>query len=105
MVLLEPLARRVSFLEEACQGLAITVVRGRAQDIKARSQVVTARAVAPLEKLKLWSWHLLDKGGVLLAIKGQNAGEESASVAGAQLHEIKMDGLELGRVISLQKNA
>lgn len=105
MVLLEPLARRVEFLEEACADLGITVLRGRAQDIKAQVQVVTARAVAPLEKLQLWSWHLLEKKGSLLAIKGLSAGEEAARVAGAHLHEIKMEGLELGRVISLRKGA
>ncbi len=105
MVLLEPLQRRVDFLELACEGLGITVIRGRAQDVKARAQIVTARAVAPLEKLKSWSWHLLNKGGSLLAIKGESAGQEVVTVAGAQLHEIKLDGLELGRVISLRKGA
>lgn len=105
MVLLEPLQRRVDFLEEACGDLGIKVVRTRAQDYKIRVDIVTARAVAPLEKLKVWSWHLLGSGGSLLAIKGENAAVEVATVAGAQLHEIEMDGLALGRVISLQKGA
>jgi len=105
MVLIEPLHRRVVFLEEASLGLGITVLRGRAQDQKIRAQVVVARAVTSLEKLKSWSWHLLDQGGVLLAIKGQNAADEAAGVPGAQIHEIKLAGLELGRVISLRKGA
>lgn len=105
MILIEPLQRRVDFLEQACAGLGITVLRGRAQDQNIRARVVTARAVAPFEKLKKLSWHLVEKGGVLLAIKGQSAAEEASRVAGAQLHEIESEGLELGRVISLQKGA
>ncbi len=105
VTLIEPLQRRVDFLLEACQGLPITILRGRAQDFKIRAQVVTARAVAPLEKLQKMSWHLLDKGGFLLAIKGQSALEEASTFPGAHFHEIELDGLELGRVISLQKGA
>jgi 16S rRNA (guanine527-N7)-methyltransferase len=105
MTLIEPLQRRVNFLREASDGLPITVLRGRAQDFKIRAEIVTARAVAPLEKLKAMSWHLLDKGGLLLAIKGQSAAEEAASVRGAQLHEIQLEDLDLGRVISIQKDA
>ena len=105
ITLIEPLQRRVDFLLEACQGLPITVLRGRAQDFTIRAQVVTARAVAPLGKLQSICWHLLDKGGLLLAIKGQSAQEEASSVPGAQFHEIHCDGLDLGRVISLQKGA
>lgn len=105
MTLIEPLQRRVDFLTEACEGLPITVVRGRAQDFKIRATVVTARAVAPLEKLKAMSWHLLDNKGFLLAIKGQSGQEEAKTVPNAQFHEIHLEGLELGRVISLQKGA
>jgi 16S rRNA (guanine527-N7)-methyltransferase len=105
MTLIEPLQRRVDFLKEACAELPITVLRGRAQDFGIRATVVTARAVAPLEKLKAISWHLLDKEGYLLAIKGESADEEATRVLGAKVHEISLDGLELGRVISLQKGA
>lgn len=105
VTVIEPLQRRVDFLREACQGLPITVLRGRAEDYKIRAKVVTARAVAPLKKLKSMSWHLLDNGGFLLAIKGQSAEEEASTVPGAHMHEIQLEGLDLGRVISLQKGA
>ncbi|MCX6431154.1 MAG: 16S rRNA (guanine(527)-N(7))-methyltransferase RsmG [Actinobacteria bacterium] len=105
LTLIEPLQRRVDFLIEACAHLPITVLRGRAQDFKIRAEVVTARAVAPFEKLKAMSWHLLDKKGYLLAIKGHTAPAEASLVVGAQVHEIQLEGLELGRVISLQKGA
>lgn len=103
VTLIEPLQRRVEFLLEATAGLNIRVLRGRAQEIKSKADFVTARAVAPLEKLKSMSWHLLNCGGMLLAIKGEGASKEVARMPGAQLHEIEMDDLPLGRVISLQK--
>ena len=101
--LIEPLQRRVDFLKEAVEGLDITVLRGRAQDFTVKADYVTARAVAPLEKLKSISWHLVKKGGALLAIKGESAPAEAAMVIGARLHEIELDGLPVGRVISLPK--
>lgn len=101
--LIEPLQRRVDFLKEAVEGLDITVLRGRAQDFTVKADYVTARAVAPLEKLKSISWHLVKKGGALLAIKGESAPAEAATVIGAHLHEIELEGLPVGRVISLPK--
>jgi 16S rRNA (guanine527-N7)-methyltransferase len=103
VTLIEPLQRRVDFLHEAVKGLDITVLRGRAQDFTIKADFVTARAVAPFEKLKSMSWHLVKKGGSLLAIKGENAIEEVATVKGAHLHEIEFEGLPVGRIISLQK--
>ena len=101
--LIEPLQRRVDFLKEAVEGLEILVLRGRAQDFTLKADFVTARAVAPLEKLKSISWHLVKKGGALLAIKGESAAQEAATVVGAYLHEIELEGLPVGRVISLPK--
>lgn len=103
LTLIEPLQRRVDFLNEAVSGLDIAVLRGRAQDFKVKADFVTARAVAPLAKLKEISWHLVKKGGALLAIKGENARDEVSMVANAELFEIELTGLPLGRVISLQK--
>lgn len=103
VTLIEPLQRRVDFLTEAVDGLGITVLRGRAQDFKLKADIVTARAVAPLEKLKSMSWHLVKKGGSLLAIKGESAAVEAETVPGAHVYEIELEGLPVGRVISLQK--
>jgi 16S rRNA (guanine527-N7)-methyltransferase len=103
VTLIEPLQRRVDFLNEAVEGLDITVLRGRAQDFTIKADFVTARAVASLAKLKRMSWHLVKKGGSLLAIKGESATEEVATVKGAHLYEIECEGLPVGRVISLQK--
>lgn len=103
MTLIEPLQRRVDFLNEAVVGLNITVLRGRAQDFTITADVVTARALAPFEKLAKMTRHLIKKGGVLLAIKGESAAEEALTVRGAELHEIALEGMPLGRVISLRK--
>ena len=110
VTLIEPLERRVEFLKEAVAAapnlpFPIEVLRGRAQDIKKSADFVTARAVAPLEKLRKMSWHMVKTGGSLLAMKGESAANEMVGVKGAQLHEIKLDGIELGRIISVRKGA
>ena len=114
VVLIEPLERRVEFLQEAVKTLAeiegqtplqIQVIRGRAQDVKTTADYVTARAVAPLEKLKKISWHLLKVNGSLLAMKGEKAQEEMATVPKSILHELNLEGIELGRVVEIKKGA
>ncbi len=110
VTLIEPLERRVEFLNEAVAAIAaggveITVIRGRAQDVKKSADFVTARAVAPMEKLKKISWHMVKTGGSLLAMKGESAANEMVGIKGAQLHEIKLEGIELGRVISVRKGS
>lgn len=85
--LVESLLRRTDFLTEAVQDLGLVdrvrVVRGRAEDrdvvrTVGSSSFVTARAVAPLDKLVKWSFPLLKRGGSLLAIKGESAEAELA---------------------------
>jgi 16S rRNA (guanine527-N7)-methyltransferase len=105
VTLIEPLERRVEFLKEAVLGLDIEVIRGQAQDVRATAHYVTARAVAPLEKLKKMSWHLLKTGGSLMAIKGRSAEEEMNSVSKAILHEVNLEGIELGRIVEVRKGA
>jgi 16S rRNA (guanine527-N7)-methyltransferase len=110
VTLIEPLERRVEFLNEAVAAIPdlpfpIQVLRGRAQDVKQSADFVTARAVAPLEKLKKMSWHMVKTGGSLLAMKGESAASEMVGVKGAELHEIKLEGIELGRIISVGKGA
>ena len=83
MTLVEPLQRRVDFLNEVVAELElpIEVIRGRAQVVKKQFEVVTARAVAPLEELIKISWHMIPKGGALLAIKGETAEAELAATS------------------------
>jgi len=83
LTLLEPMARRVAWLQEAVDtlGLDVEVVRGRAEEPEVLrrlggSDIVTARAVAPLERLAKWCLPLLRPGGQMLALKGASAAEE-----------------------------
>lgn len=81
VTLLEPLLRRVDFLDEVVSRLDlenVTVIRGRAEEwhSRATADMVTARAVAPLERLAGWCLPLLHPGGELVALKGASADEE-----------------------------
>jgi 16S rRNA (guanine527-N7)-methyltransferase len=86
IALVEPLARRTAFLSEAVAALGlestVTVIRGRAEDVvdgpPAGADVVTARAVAPLDRLAGWCLPLARTGGRLLALKGSSAADEIA---------------------------
>lgn len=90
VALVEPLARRTAFLTEAVEelGLAgrVEVARGRAEEfafgphaaLAGSADVVTARAVAPIDRLAGWCLPLARVGGRLLALKGSSAAEEVA---------------------------
>ena len=81
MDLVEPLLRRTTWLERAVEDLGlgnVSVHRGRAEELAGSliAPVVTARAVASLDKLVRWSFPLLPAGGRLLALKGEAAARE-----------------------------
>ena len=59
------------------------VRRARAEELHGSllADVVTARAVAPLDRLIGWCLPLVRPGGALLALKGEKATEELAAVA------------------------
>lgn len=83
VVLLEPLLRRSEFLTEVVNelGLAVEVVRGRAEEPGVRNRfgerdAAVSRAVASLDKLTKWSFPLLRPSGRMLAIKGERASDE-----------------------------
>ncbi|TFV87073.1 16S rRNA (guanine(527)-N(7))-methyltransferase RsmG [Blastococcus sp. CT_GayMR20] len=86
LTLVEPMARRVEFLEEIVAavagpaGLPWRVVRGRAEDRAVAGavrpvDVVTARAVAPLPRLVGWCIGLMRPGTQLVALVGSRAVE------------------------------
>lgn len=106
VICLEPLQRRTTFLEEIVDELALAgqvrVVRARAEDVvrgrgpvtSLRAGVVTARAVAALDKLANWTVPLLEPGGVLLALKGRSAPEE-IQAARDTLSRLGVDEVEI----------
>ena len=84
--LVDSLLRRTRFLTEAVEELElgdrVRVITGRAEDSVVRDVVggatwVTARAVAPLDRLAGWCLPLLVPGGVLVALKGATAEAEA----------------------------
>ena len=82
--LVEPMQRRVDFLVEVVAelGISATVERARVEDLpEASAAVITARAVAPLDRLLPLTLPILQPGGVLLALKGRRAGEELRAAA------------------------
>ncbi|MBC3194528.1 16S rRNA (guanine(527)-N(7))-methyltransferase RsmG [Pseudonocardia sp. C8] len=90
IVLIEPLARRVDWLDEVLDDLAldVTVERGRAEEpaVLRRwegADVVTARAVGPLARLAGLCLPLLRPGGAMLVLKGASAPDEIARDAAA----------------------
>jgi 16S rRNA (guanine527-N7)-methyltransferase len=89
VTLVEPMLRRVTFLNEAVKTLGLSnvaVVRARAEELHGRLAVdrVTARAVAPLARLARWTLPLLRPGGMLVALRGSSVVAEVES-AGKEL--------------------
>ncbi|WEV46715.1 16S rRNA (guanine(527)-N(7))-methyltransferase RsmG [Bifidobacterium sp. ESL0690] len=93
VTLIEPMERRVEWLDECVDELElgnVQVVRARAEEyIKALKRdrslhpfaVVTSRAVAPMTKLSGWTFPLLKHGGQLIALKGRSASAEVRKAA------------------------
>ena len=79
-VLIEPMDRRASWLQEVVDELElenVEVVRARAEEVEGgQFEVVTARAVAALDKLIRLCVPLLKPGGRVVALKGSKAPEE-----------------------------
>jgi 16S rRNA (guanine527-N7)-methyltransferase len=109
IVLVEPLLRRSTFLEEAVQSLGLSdrvlVWRGRAEDAPSTlppMDVVTARAVAPLSRLLGWTIPLLRPGGHLVALKGGSAETEVTEAATEirdwDLHDVQVRHVGEGQV-------
>jgi 16S rRNA (guanine527-N7)-methyltransferase len=79
-VLIEPMERRSNWMLEVIEELGLTNVevrRARAEEVlDLKFDIVTARAVAALDKLLRLTVHLLKPGGSLIALKGSKAAEE-----------------------------
>ena len=82
-VLIEPMERRSTWMLEVVEDLGlknVRVLRSRAEDVTEQDfDIVTARAVAALDKLLKMCLRLLKPGGTLIALKGSKAAEEIAN--------------------------
>ncbi len=116
VVLVESMLRRTTFLSQvvADLGLAgVSVHRARAEELAAAqtqrgsgpqlplADVVTARAVAPIDKLSRWAMPLTQQRGVVLALKGAGAADE-VSAAWPSLRGL---GVAHARLLALAADA
>ena len=46
---------------------------------------------------------MIKPGGALLAMKGESAAEEAKTVPNAEVIEVSLPGLELGRIVKVAK--
>jgi 16S rRNA (guanine527-N7)-methyltransferase len=87
VICVEPMLRRVIFLEELLDDLVlpnVSIRRDRAEELarpakgrsRLRADAVTARAVGSIERLAGWAAPLLGNAGALVALKGSAALEE-----------------------------
>ncbi|MDI6623244.1 MAG: 16S rRNA (guanine(527)-N(7))-methyltransferase RsmG [Brevundimonas sp.] len=76
--LIDSLGKRCRFLQEMVDALALpaTVINGRAEEQALKVDVVTARAVAPMEKLLGYAQPYLQRGAQGVFLKGEKAEAE-----------------------------
>ena len=97
-VLIEPMDRRASWLQEVVDELGlenVEVVRARAEEVEGgQFEVVTARAVAALDKLLRLCVPLLKPGGRVIALKGSKAPDEILEAKKLK-SKLKIEGFEI----------
>lgn len=98
-VLIEPMERRVSWLDEQIASLGLTnveVVRARAEDTKLELPLdqATARAVSSLRKLLPVVAPLVRRSGELVLMKGANA-EAEISAATKEIRKYRIHDVEV----------
>jgi 16S rRNA (guanine527-N7)-methyltransferase len=79
--LVESLAKKCRFLAAVAEALDLPaeVHNARAEDLSIAADVVTARAVAPLERLLGYARPYLSRGAIGLFLKGRSADDEIAA--------------------------
>ncbi|MCL2604659.1 MAG: 16S rRNA (guanine(527)-N(7))-methyltransferase RsmG [Defluviitaleaceae bacterium] len=90
LVLLDSVGKRIDFLQDALETLGVKAeyLHTRAEDIPrllpgVLFDVITARAVARLDKLCKYALPLLDTDGIFLAMKGPDVADELEEAADA----------------------
>ena len=73
ITLIDSLQKRINYLNDVIEKLNlkdIEAIHSRGEDFKSKYDVVTARAVANIEKLVNYTMHLVKKDGIFVAMKG-----------------------------------
>lgn len=97
--LIEPMERRVAWLEEQVSALGLSNVsihRARAEEagVEALLDAVTARAVSALRTLIPWTAPLVRDGGELILLKGRNV-EAEIEAAAKQIRRFKLSAVRV----------
>ena len=84
VTLIESMGKRCRFLEEVCERLNLpaTVLQARAEEVRLASDVVTARACAPLPRLLEYARPHLSGGAFGLFLKGREVESELTAARG-----------------------
>ena len=83
ITLVDSLLKRVNYLNTIIKDLGlenIQAIHSRGEDFKEMFDIVTARAVANIEKLLGFTMHLVNKDGLFIAMKGNISEEMTESV-------------------------
>lgn len=83
ITLVDSLLKRVNYLNVIIKELElenIKAIHTRGEDLKETFDIVTARAVANIEKLLIYTMHLVNKNGSLIAMKGNIDDELNADI-------------------------
>ena len=83
ITLVDSLLKRVNYLNTIIKDLGlenIQAIHSRGEDFKEKFDIVTARAVANIEKLLGFTMHLVNKDGLFIAMKGNISEEMTESV-------------------------
>lgn len=99
LVLIEPMERRVDWLESEASELGldnVTVIRARSEDTRLEAPLdqVTARAVSSLSKLIPSTAALVRSGGELLFMKGSRVADEVVAAAKV-IRKAKLSNIEI----------
>lgn len=106
--LVESMAKRCRFLSEVVAALALPaqVVNARAEDVKLKVDVVTARAVAPLTRLLGFAQPYMVRGARGLFLKGQDAEAEIAEARANWRFDVDIlpsQSDPRGRILSIER--
>ncbi|MDR3116401.1 MAG: 16S rRNA (guanine(527)-N(7))-methyltransferase RsmG [Bifidobacteriaceae bacterium] len=98
---IESIAKRCSWLDKQISILDLQnaeIINKRSEEVKnAKFEIVTSRAVAPLEKLIPQTVHLLNEGGQMISLKGKSINDEIDQAKDILLKS-KLKNIKIARV-------
>ncbi len=97
VTLVDSLLKRVKYLNNTIKKLnleQIEAIHIRSEEYKEKFDLVTARAVANIEKLVKYTMHLVNKNGIFVAMKGDITTELSEEVKQKLKQKYKLERIE-----------